>query len=947
MRKLFLLVLITIVPSVFIAQYVIQGIVKDKDTKLAMPYVSIQIQGTGTGVLTSDNGTFKLTPERFPCVLLVHAVGYDDQKIEIAKNTFDLVVEMIEPYLDRGPVLQIYDDRISQKIKQGALTIETLDLKAIKQSATGNFYESLGALKGVDLTTASLGFRVINTRGFNSTSPVRTLQLIDGVDNQSPGLNFSLGNFLGAPDLDVRSVEIIQGASSAYYGPGAFNGVVSMETKNPFMFKGFSFQRRIGERKLNEFAVRWADAVRQTREGFDQIALKVNFYGMTAYDWEATNYDATENSPNGNGNPGRWDAVNIYGDEYFAANDFSSVSPWNYRGLGTFYRTGYKEKDLVDYNTENYKANLAAHFRLKPELQHNSPELVIGGNVGGGTTVYQGDNRFSLKDILFYQGKVELNKVNKYFLRFYGTGENAGNSYDPYFTALKLLDNARSNENWAKVYSKYWNQYINPRINALGGYPELELNPNWPGPVVDPTYSQFYLPYDYDALNAWTSQYQDSLTQWHSEVEALTNAGTANLPMANTEGYYAPGSDLFDEQFNDIISRKNNQVEQGTRFSDRSALYNGQGQYQWDWKGWKMKSGASGRIYRPNSQGTIFSDSSQRITTYEFGFYHGIERRSLNEKIIFTATLRTDKNKNFDWIWSPAASLVLQPKQGHFIRYSFSSALRNPTLTDQYLFLNVGPATLSGNLSGAQDLITLASFQKYRGALDISQLEYFDIAPIRPERVKTFEVGYRGTFGRKVYVDASTYMSQYTDFIGYNIGLTAEFDATSGLPSDIVVYRYAANAQSKVTTQGSNIGLQYYFHEKHSLSANHSWNALVKGDEKDPIVPAFNTPKHKYNLGLTGEHLFVDEKGNEWGYSVNYKWIQGFIFEGSPQFTGMVPTYDLVDAQVNYQWKKTNINIKLGASNLLNNYQFQTYGGPRIGRLAYLSLRYEWNKGSK
>lgn len=947
MRKLFLLVLITIAPFIFFAQYAIQGIVKDKDTKMGLPFVSIQIEGTGTGVLTDENGTFRLTPTGFPCVLMIHAIGYDDQKIGIYKNTFDLVVEMIEPYLDRGPVLQIYDDRISQKIKQGALTIETLDLKAIKQSATGNFYESLGALKGVDLTTASLGFRVINTRGFNSTSPVRTLQLIDGVDNQSPGLNFSLGNFLGAPDLDVRAVEIIQGASSAYYGPGAFNGVVSMETKNPFAFKGVSAQLRVGERNLTEASVRWADAIKQTREGYDQIALKVNAFAFRAYDWEATNYNATENSPNENGNPGRWDAVNIYGDEYFAANDFSSVSPWNYRGLGTFYRTGYKEIDLVDYNTENYKANLAAHFRLKPELQHNSPELVIGGNVGGGTTVYQGDNRFSLKDILFYQGKVELNKANKYFLRFYGTGENAGNSYDPYFTALKLLDNARSNENWAKVYSKYWNQYINPRINALGGYPELELNPNWPGPVVDPTYSQFYLPYDYNALNAWTTQYQDSLTQWHSEVEALTNAGTANLPLANVEGYYTPGSDLFDEQFNDIISRKNNQVEQGTRFSDRSALYNGQGQYQWDWRGWKMKSGASGRIYRPNSQGTIFSDSIQRITTYEFGFYHGIERRSLNEKVIFTATLRTDKNKNFDWIWSPAASLVLQPKQGHFIRYSFSSALRNPTLTDQYLFLNVGPATLSGNLNGAQDLITLASFQKYRGALDISQLEYFDIAPIRPERVKTFEVGYRGTFGRKVYVDASTYMSQYTDFIGYNIGLTAEFDATSGLPSDIVVYRYAANAQSKVTTQGINIGLQYYFHEKHSLSANYSWNALVKGDERDPIVPAFNTPKHKYNLGLTGEHLFVDEKGNEWGYSLNYKWIQGFIFEGSPQFTGMVPTYDLVDAQVNYQWKKTNLNIKLGASNLLNNYQFQTYGGPRIGRLAYLSLRYEWNKVSK
>jgi outer membrane receptor for ferrienterochelin and colicin len=177
--------------------------------------------------------------------------------------------------------------------------------------------------------------------------------------------------------------------------------------------------------------------------------------------------------------------------------------------------------------------------------------------------------------------------------------------------------------------------------------------------------------------------------------------------------------------------------------------------------------------------------------------------------------------------------------------------------------------------------------------------------------------------------------------------LTAQFDPLTGMPGDVVVYRYSANAQSKVTTQGLSAGLQYYFHEKHSLSANYSWNALVKSDQSDPIIPAFNTPKNKYNLGLNGEHLFMDELGNEWGYSINYKWVQGFIFEGSPQFTGFVPTYDLVDAQVNYQWKKTNLNIKLGASNLLNNYQFQTYGGTRIGRLAYLSLRYEWNKVSK
>jgi hypothetical protein len=465
-----------------------------------------------------------------------------------------------------------------------------------------------------------------------------------------------------------------------------------METKNPFLFKGASAQLKVGERSLTEMSARWSDAWKN-KDGFDYMALKVNVFALRAYDWEATNYDPTENSPNGANNPGRWDAVNMYGDEYFPANDLSGASPWNYRGLGTFYRTGYNEKDLVDYNTRNYKANLAAHWRLRPELETNSPEFVLAGNVGGGTTVYQGDNRFSLKNILFYQGKMELSKKDKYFVRIYGTGEDAGNSYDPYFTAMKMLDRARSNEDWAKVYTKYWNSKINPKINALG-YPDLELNPNWPGPVADPTYSQFYLPYDYDALSEWTTLYHDSLVQWHQQVAELTNNGNGGLPLDEV-GYFQPGTAGFDENFQQITLAKNNAQEQGTRFSDRSSLYNGQAQYQWEINGWQMKTGASGRIYRPYSLGTIFSDSIARITTHEFGFYHGIEKHSAKDDVILTATIRADKNKNFNWIISPAASLVLKPADGHYIRYSFSSALRNPTLTDQYLHLNIGPAILS------------------------------------------------------------------------------------------------------------------------------------------------------------------------------------------------------------------------------------------------------------
>jgi hypothetical protein len=42
------------------------------------------------------------------------------------------------------------------------------------------------------------------------------MQLVDGMDNSSPALNFAIGNLLGMSDLDVKSVELLPGASSAF-----------------------------------------------------------------------------------------------------------------------------------------------------------------------------------------------------------------------------------------------------------------------------------------------------------------------------------------------------------------------------------------------------------------------------------------------------------------------------------------------------------------------------------------------------------------------------------------------------------------------------------------------------------------------------------------------------------------------------------------------------------
>ena len=249
----------------------ITGKIFDNETGETVIGASVVIKGTTEGVTTDLDGNFTLkTSKPYPITLVVNSMGYRayevvvktaDQKIKVKLTTSDIMLEAVE----------VVDSRISDKQKESPLTVESMDITAIKEAPSGDFYESLGNMKGVDMTSASIGFKVINTRGFNSTSPVRSLQVIDGVDNQSPGLNFSLGNFLGSSELDVKRVNIIAGASSAYYGPGAFNGVVAFETKDPFYFPGLSAMVKVGERNLTEVAIRWAQVIPMIRESRNSV----------------------------------------------------------------------------------------------------------------------------------------------------------------------------------------------------------------------------------------------------------------------------------------------------------------------------------------------------------------------------------------------------------------------------------------------------------------------------------------------------------------------------------------------------------------------------------------------------------------------------------------------------------------------------------------------------
>lgn len=283
-------------------------------------------------------------------------------------------------------------------------------------------------------------------------------------------------------------------------------------------------------------------------------------------------------------------------------------------------------------------------------------------------------------------------------------------------------------------------------------------------------------------------------------------------------------------------------------------------------------------------------------------------------------------------------------KPNQILRVSFSSAIRNPTLADQFLYYNVGRAVLLGNTKGYDSLVTVPSLLDY--FINQTPLEYFNLDPVKPEKVRTVELGYRGTIGKNLFVDLVGYYSSYTDFIGYQVGADVTVIPSASLIYINNIYRIAANASESVSTYGTSIGLSYFLGKFLTINGNYSFNRLEKSSS-DPLIPAYNTPENKYNIGISGRDIEAEVLGlrlRNYGFSINYKWVEGFRFEGSPQFTGYVPQYDFVDAQISKRVPKIHATFKVGASNVLNQRRFTVYGGPETGRLAYASILVELQK---
>lgn len=831
--------------------------------------------------------------------------------------------------------------RTPEKVLQSPVTIERMGLKEIKKTASPSYYDGLENLKEVQMNTSSLTFKSINTRGFATVANVRFMQLVDGMDNSSPLLNFVLGNMIGISEIDVQSVELLPGASSALYGANAFNGILFMNSKNPFTSEGVNGyvkygqtnQQAAGANSFSDYGVRVAHKFN------DYFAAKANYTFMKGTDWYATNYNGI-NSANGDEivgmdrtNP-NYNGINVYGDEVstnlrgvgqgLAAAGLIPASTVNLLPNSNVSRTGYKEVELTDNVASNTKLDFSLHLR---PFGNENLEVIWQSKFGFGNAVYQGANRYYLNNFFMQQHKLEF-KGKNFFVRGYTTTEDGGNSYDMLFTGINVNRKWKDDRTW---FGQYAGAYIQSTL--AGATPAI------------------------------------------AHQNARNTADTGRL---------IPGTDAFKTAFNQVTSEAS--VLTGSKLVDNSRIYHSDVNYNFKdhVKFAEIQVGGSYRLYELNSQGRIYTDANGPINYNEYGAYTQLQKKLMDDRLKLSASMRYDKSQNFQGNYSPRISAVYSAGENkqHNFRASFQTGFRNPSTQDQYIGFNVGSAILLGSapdnlirytetlpvsttvgqlfaggtsvvmngLNAYNNSYTAASVAALSATGNPANLRKTNLEYVKPEEVKAIELGYRSVVN-DISVDINGYYNTYNNFIG-NINVVAPYYGTAvdspsatGGPTNLGTqsihalqngnfraYQLYTNTKIEIKSLGFGLGLSKKVYKDFEFGVNYNYAEFDFDRSQDESFEAsFNTPKHRVKASIGNEKLFKN-----FGFNISGRWNTEYTWE-STMVDGVIPEATVIDAQITYNVPSMKSAFKIGAANLGGREYFQVLGAGLIGQQIFAS----------
>ena len=817
--------------------------------------------------------------------------------------------------------------RVAENLLQSPVTVEKLDARALRLTPAPSFFDAIEHLKGVQMITPSLGFRVINARGFTNTTNVRFAQLVDGVDNQAPHIGGPIGNVLGPGELDIQAVEVVPGTAAALYGLNAINGLANLTTRSPFVSEGLSVRQQTGVNHANDPArgarLYTETGVRYARVLGERWAFKVNGTLLRGTDWIAD--DQTDLNPDGNAttgllgadNPAR-DPTNSYGNE---SPDRSTLTLGGKQYVVA--RTGYREPELVDYQLKMLKADAALHYRFRP-----TTELAYTYRVAGFDNVYQRSNRFRLQDYRLQQHALALT-TPVVQARVYLTQENTGHSYNLRSAGENLDRSFKPDSRWNADYTTAWN------AATAGGQP---------------------------------------VAQAHATARSTADAGRLQ-----------PGTAAFDQRL-EALQNVNN-WDAGAALRVRADLAHAEVQLNLAEalrRGGRalpprldLRVGADQRTYFVTPDGNYFINPvpgqdplRDRLRYGKTGGFVQAGGRLLGDRLRVTATLRIDRNDYFSLRLNPRFTAGFSPTARQHFRASYQSGYRFPSLFEGFSNVNSGQVKRIGGLrvmsSGVFENAWLrTSIDRFNAAvtatinadasadsparkrqLAIAQHQGLLVKSpytyLKPEYIRALEVGYKAALGPagRLLLDADFYYNAYRDFIAQveaYVPKTLYPDSTATYLNSKATqnrYRLWTNSRSQVYNYGGTAGLRYELRGGYRVGGHVTYTRLDRTATADGLEDGFNTPRWAYNLSLANEEAF-----HHLGFGLHYR-HQTSYYAQTFLVSGEVPAYATLDAQLSATVPAAALRFKLGASNVLNAYYVSYLGGPRVGGLYYLTVTY-------
>ena len=329
------------------------------------------------------------------------------------------------------------------------------------------------------------------------------------------------------------------------------------------------------------------------------------------------------------------------------------------------------------------------------------------------------------------------------------------------------------------------------------------------------------------------------------------------------------------------------------------------------------------------------------------------------ERVTVTLAARGDWGSLYDFQVSPRAAVTYDVASNQNIRLTYSRGFQVPNSLEYFLDAPVAPPA---DLSLFNAFCTPFNVNCRFGPTPVVAVGNEDLGV---ERVRTWEVGYKGVIERRAFLAVDYYKTRSSNLatsllpqLGTPLGrLNPAFgpwQGPSGLPSVIVdqirglVPLLSNRADGSnvlvaasytnfdaVNIQGVDLALNYALPAGWRVSSSYSWFDFdvehQPAGTEGLLLP--NTPAHSMSAGMAYERGRISASADV-RWVDDFRWADGF-------FLGDVKSYTVANLSAIYPLS-SSVSVTVNVDNAFNDRHWETFGGAVVKRRALVGLQYNW-----